>query len=277
MTTGFPDDFATVGHAELFPIGPGDKHALNRAVVGAGTLDCEACHGGRASFAEFNCVACHNTVTGTEALRTKHLPRGAAYRAEESYCYGCHSCGQRYCQSGGGGDGEGEGEGEGANWNLSAADHAPYFPVDPGAGDTHGGVSCESCHSDGGGDPSLTLCSECHLQNYGVLTNTAHSASTIAPMYDANDDTNGCRECHSTTPLSSVFPPPFETFHNGLTGISAGYGTNHWGPAHCRVCHTQRLDPPKEWSINYGEINCTAACHSSPHGEGCTPSNKGPC
>ena len=96
-------------------------------------------------------------------------------------------------------------------------------------------------------------------------------------MYEANDSYTGCRECHSSTPVETALFVPFEDNHNGINGASGGYGTNHWGPAHCKVCHTSRLDPPQEWSIDFSQINCTAACHTPPHGAGCLPGSQTDC
>lgn len=260
ITTGFPEDFATVGHDPFFPIGPGAKHALS------GTIDCNGCHGGMDTFSEFTCLGCHaRNQAGADDLSDKHEGMGDRFALEDARCYSCHPRGETY--GGAGGEGEGEGEGE----TMTRESHQPWFPV--ADSDTHGGVGCGQCHSDYGGDWSGTLCSECHLEDLTVLTNTAHS--TLSTIYEANDSTTGCRECHSSTPVENILIMPF-TDHNARTN---NYGISHYLPEHCRVCHTTRLAEPQEWAIDFSQVTCTAACHGSgePHGAGCLPGNTGPC
>ena len=86
MTKGFPEDFATVGHSEYFPIDAAAKHRLDRAVAGVGNLDCNACHGGGATFKEFDCATCHRD-TPSHALETT-LPAGHTPGMNCRQCHG---------------------------------------------------------------------------------------------------------------------------------------------------------------------------------------------
>lgn len=264
MTKGFPDDFATVGHEPFFPIGPGAKHALS------GTITCDGCHGGKETFKEFTCLGCHaRNATARDDLESKHGGMGAAFQLEDSFCYHCHPRGER---SGGSG---GEGEGEGDIWGISRAEHAPFFPVDSAAGDIHGGAGCGACHGDYGGDPMVTNCRGCHAAPTEADLFAAHTI--FDPIYTANNTETGCLECHAGTPINPAVRP-FSN-HNAVSGPSGGFGTNHFAPENCKVCHNTYQTEPKEWAIDFSTANCTADCHgvNDPHDAACTPGDQTGC
>lgn len=266
MTTGFPDDFATVGHQPFFPIGPGANHALS------GSITCNGCHGGRATFKEYTCLGCHaRNATAEDDLESKHDGMNERFRLDDTFCYGCHPRGER---DGGGGEGEGEED----PWGISRADHAPYFPVDSAAGDIHGGAGCGTCHADYGGDPLPTNCRGCHASPDESDLFEAHSI--FQEIYDGNNTETGCLECHAGTPINPVVRP-FSN-HNAPTGPSGGYGTAHYAdnrPDDCKVCHNSYQDPPKAWAIDFSSFDCSYACHGTfgPHGTPCTPGDHSGC
>ncbi|OGQ12841.1 MAG: hypothetical protein A2138_07745 [Deltaproteobacteria bacterium RBG_16_71_12] len=109
-----------------------------------------------------------------------------------------------------------------------------------------------------------------------MQTNGGHGA--FSTMYDANDNDTGCRECHATTPIDSRIRD-FTVSHNAVSGLAGGFGTTHYQPEHCKVCHTAWQAEPKEWAIDYAGPTCTADCHgvNPPHGAGCLPGSQTDC
>src|SRR6266436_2545305 len=72
-------------HDSFFPIAAGSKHALGS---GSPAITCNSCHGGSASFMQFDCLSCHQH-SDQAALALGH--RGVAQFAYASAaCYSCH-------------------------------------------------------------------------------------------------------------------------------------------------------------------------------------------
>ncbi len=250
-------------HDPFFPIGPTDNHALERSGgVGQDAFSCASCHTGTATFAEFTCLNCHAATTAVEnALDAKHASARGYLKADAS-CYACHPRGSAAFVPA-----EGEGEGEPFDHNADA------FPLPHG-----NNVGCADCHPGMFDTPPeySTRCAGCHLSAENqAATNSGHAL--LADYYDGNNNETGCRECHATTPIDPAVRP-FSN-HNAVSGPSGGFGTSHFQPASCKVCHTSVQDPPKEWAIDFLESTCTAACHGAgePHGQGCSPGNQAGC
>ena len=73
------------GHDAFFPIAVGSKHTLGSD---SPAIACNSCHGGGASFMEFDCLSCHQH-SDQAALDLGH--RGVSqYAYDSASCYSCH-------------------------------------------------------------------------------------------------------------------------------------------------------------------------------------------
>jgi len=75
---GLAKGVAAVDHAPLFPIAPGDAHAIGASAVHlAGTIQCTSCHVSTADRKQVDCTVCH-TSSSMQPLHVAvaDLPRG---------------------------------------------------------------------------------------------------------------------------------------------------------------------------------------------------------
>ena len=100
--------------------------------------DCNVCHGGFDTFAQFDCSGCHAAAT-TDAQHAGLSLEGLSYRYESAACYDCHPLGK-----------------------AERFDHRAIFPIAPG--DLHAGLPCAQCHEDPADRTSLA-CVSCHTQS----------------------------------------------------------------------------------------------------------------
>jgi hypothetical protein len=221
-------------HGSFFPIDVGAVH--NRP-------DCEACHGGTATFLEFTCITCHDHAQA----HTDSLHWGVDnYVYGATSCFGCHP-----------------------NGTATGVDHAPFFPIGPGS--VHSGQHCLDCHTDPANRRIFT-CISCHTHS-AELMNPAHSA-----VAGYEFDSAACLSCH---PRAEVMTRALhQTFFPIATGVhsSAGCSDCHATPGlytafTCTSCHNhsaELMDPAHTTVVGYqfASPSCLG-CH--PDGSVMTP------
>lgn len=175
---------------------------------------CNICHEGFATFREFTCVSCHEH---SEQLLAPVHSEVAGYQWRSDSCYACHA----------------------TDTNAAAAAHNAIFPI--GDGESHGGMLCTDCHSEGVGE--LSDCATCHTSIH-VGTAGAHGA-----VRDYSSASSMCKRCHAE---STVLPKsqhlPFR--------IASG---DHRRSA-CLACHPE-IVAEKTWAADFQRAWCLD-CHS---------------
>jgi hypothetical protein len=117
-----------------------DAHSLDYFNITSGShanLDCNVCHGGADSFAQYSCTSsgCHDQPSSDAA----HVQITSSYTWSPTSCYQCHSLGT----------------------NLTF-DHTNFFPIR--SGDVHAAIACGSCHPDPTNHKAQD-CLTCHPPN----------------------------------------------------------------------------------------------------------------
>jgi hypothetical protein len=147
LTMPSPEEHA----ARYFPATPGTSHA---------ECSCNDCHGGKASFREFQCVECHTQTPEKDAALLATHSTVAGFEATSDACFECHAYGL-------------------------GVDHTVIFPITV---PPHGGLSCAQCHLDRS-RRDLLACAGCHGQ---AATASQHSA-VVGYAFDSRL----CLRCHA--------------------------------------------------------------------------------
>jgi Zn finger protein HypA/HybF involved in hydrogenase expression len=226
-------------HGPYFPIGATDVHH---------GLDCQACHGGTASFLEFTCITCHDHAQ--EVTDPQHLGI-QDYAYGPSTCYGCHR-----------------------NGSITGVDHASFFPISANA--KHAGMRCVACHPQPT-DRKVFTCTECH-DHSRENTDPGHAA---VAGYEYAD--SACYRCHPTgeamtRTLHASFFPILAGAHNATACADCHTDPNSFRTYECIDCHDHRQevsDPAHANVPGYSFVSAECLrCH--PTGETLTRSQHTP-
>lgn len=227
-------------HEPYFPIEAG-KHA---------GIDCNKCHGGFATFRDFDCLGCHADPTTTPGHASV-----SGYAWDNPACYSCHPQGV-------------------AN---GAGDHARYFPIAAGA--KHAGIACATCHV-APADRKQVDCTGCH----------EHSGPAMAHVHlDVGGyefDSAHCLRCHADSQTNRVADHSRFLIGAGAKHFQQSCLRCHaqlradkpfgaeFRQSDCLGCHTQpTTDPPHAGLAGYGWENPKClSCH--PVGEGAAIDHK---
>lgn len=138
-----------------FPIDAGAVHA---------GVDCNSCHGAFDTFAEFDCLGCHEHRR--DIIDPVHLGM-SGYAYDSHACYECHP----------------DGTADGA---VSRENHTA-FPVAEGS--LHATVACTSCHVQAS-DLRVVDCATCHAGLSSLATEHSRVRGYVAGRSDL------CLRCH---------------------------------------------------------------------------------
>jgi hypothetical protein len=199
--------------------------------------DCNACHGGFASFSQYDCLGCH--AHAEDATDDAHAGV-AAYQYTSTGCYGCHLTGVT---------------------DSTGLDH---FPVQ--AGTAHAAVRCAACHT-AKGDFKGYSCIDCH--DHAPAQTSAQHAVVAGYAFT----TAACYRCH---PDGKTYPAQHESFYPLATGSHAVYACDacHLEAARlteytCTGCHdgshtcaAETARHPAVSGFSCGESACVS-CHRS--------------
>lgn len=183
--------------SEVFPTAHGDSENSAR--------DCNVCHGGFDSFAQYNCLGCH--AHAEDATDDEHAGV-VGYEYTSDGCYGCHPTG------------------------VTTGTGLDHFPVQTGS--PHAEVKCAECHTTKA-DYKKYSCIDCH-DHPRSQTDTHHAGVSGYAFASAN-----CYRCH---PDGKRYPAQHELFFPIATGSHAVFACNecHFEPTKlsvytCTQCH----------------------------------------
>lgn len=196
---------------DFFPVGPGDTHALGKALTlgqTTTTLTCATCHTAPAEFAAVDCTSCHSQPRmTTPAGRSFHesvadLPADFAPGAATSArCVLCH------------GDGKVPAS---VTYSTKAPAHDTQFHFRVAPGNVHAGSPCLVCHS----------------------VTKPDAGATAALLADFSQET--CTSCHSKTGSRAE---EIDAKHAGLGAVNGATYHNLSNPPtpadsrNCLSCH----------------------------------------
>ena len=166
------------------------------------SLDCAQCHvGGGFAGADAECFTCHQP--DFESTRSPNHVSGGF----PTDCQQCHGS---------------------QNWTPADFDHGlTGFPLTG----SHGGLTCEQCHTDGTQTTIESTCASCHRIDYDN-----------APNHVSSNFPQTCEECHNTVGWGdAIFNHDFFPFVGGHSGLGCVQchttGVYESIPADCQSCH----------------------------------------
>ena len=172
------------------------------------THDCNVCHGGFDTFAQYNCVGCH---AHEKTVTDKGHAKVDAYQYASANCYGCHPTGLA----------------------VNRATHKKYFPIDSST--PHNAPTCAQCHTTG--DYRTFACIECH-DHAQPLMDSAH-AGIGSYVYASKN----CYACHPTgqgfnaAQHESFFPIQFGA-HSQFQCSDCHTDATNFSAFTCTGCHS---------------------------------------
>jgi len=190
-------------------------------------LDCAQCHvSGGFSSVGTDCLTCHRQ--DYESTRTPdHLAGGFP-----TDCQQCHGS---------------------QTWSSAEFDHGQTGFALTGS---HGGLTCERCHTSGTQAAIDATCISCHRTDYDGAPNHVSSNFQLT-----------CEECHNTVVWSNaVFNHDFFPFVGGHSGLGCDQchtsGTFGTIPADCISCHQETLQTAPGHVTSGFSQNCEE-CHGA--------------
>jgi hypothetical protein len=220
-------------HVPYFPIDQESSH------TGAA---CESCHPSPDSFAEFNCLSCHDHAADVAAVRHEHV---TGYTYDSAACLSCHPTG-----------------GEAP---ISLHDHsAKFFPIETGK---HSALACADCHQDANTRETFT-CVACHPHAPDVAA-MRHTFITGFAY-----ESKACLNCHPTggdaaisvKDHSAKFFPIESGAHTGLACKDCHDNPADSSSITCLSCH-----PHAPESAAARHENITGFVYSTPSCMNCHP------
>jgi nitrate/TMAO reductase-like tetraheme cytochrome c subunit len=226
-TDNSPVEYTTWSNHTKFFVAPGALH---------GELDCNICHGAFDTFKKFDCLVsgCHSQ-TETDTIHSTVTD----YVYESNKCYSCHPAGE--------------------NDAITREDHtATKFPIDNT--DTHGDVSCISCHTDVTQFADVD-CLSCHT--HGESTTDSQHTNLSTNSYGYSYTSASCLKCHANSDVHTI------NSHQFYFPISSGeHRVSSYG---CTNCHNSQRTDRSYTAADFTKFSCLGACHE--HGAGETNSN----
>jgi len=234
---GLAKGVAAVDHTPLFPIAPGDAHAIGASSVHlAGTIQCTSCHTSTADRKQVDCTVCHASSSmlplhvAVADLPASYASPDTATFATTALCLRCHADSRVPVSISSG-------------HTPPAPAHTPFLV---GAGAPHYQKDCLGCHLASRTDKPWaadfaqpTRCTGCHTD---PKTTTNHLGSSW-PGYPGTYryDDAACISCH---PAGDMGPFVHANFPTAATDVHDS------SVAGCTNCHTNSSTPTDVTTIS---------------------------
>src|SRR2546427_1840969 len=239
-------------HDSFFPIAAGSKHALGSD---SPAITCNSCHGGTATFQQFDCLSCHQHSDQAALTLGHHGLSQYAYASAS--CYSCHPRGTANGAAPSGLISD-------PARDLTVSAQIPSYvdtsisSLSPQTETLPMSMDHATTHVDAA---AFTSCGNCHV-------NAGSGAYYPGELHTSLDNLglaqpSACGDCHATSePMGFVGPTASnpartpasgEMKHDAVLWSNGGPTVVSAVPQECGVCHVApTMSTPASWAANQG-------------------------